>query len=72
MHESIDIRYRHQYLYYPAVEWLCYRELIEVTRVIVVHRRPQQVAQIANIEVRRRGGRDNGVGLIQGRRGEIR
>jgi len=48
---------RYQDLHRTAREWLRYRQLVEVTRIVVVDRAPQQRALVADLRSMLHGGR---------------
>jgi hypothetical protein len=59
LHERIDVRDCHEDLHRAVRGRLGHRELIEIARVVVVDRRPQALAQIADPVPRRvAAGRD--------------
>jgi hypothetical protein len=53
LHERIDVGDRHEDLHRAVRGRLGHRELIEIARVVVVDRRPQALAQIADPVPRR-------------------
>jgi hypothetical protein len=69
VNQGVDIRDRHQDPDGVALR-LRHRELVEISRVVVVDRRPWEVAKIPGARVRRRRPGD-GVGLRHGLRGKV-
>ena len=62
-YDRVDVRHRDENLYRAARELLRDRKLIEVERIIVVDRGPQQAPKISQRRIRRGGRVRDGAGL---------
>ena len=71
VHGTADVGDRHEDPRPPVAGVLRHRELVEVERVVVVDRAPEEVAQVGGLPVRRRLRRE-GARLGQRRRREVR
>jgi hypothetical protein len=63
-HERIDVRNRHEHLGAAATDRLGHGQLVEIARIVVVDRRPQQAARVAHPTVLRRH-RRGAAGLVE-------
>ena len=72
LHEPVDVGHRHQHLDGAAGRRLGDRELVQVTRVVVVDRGPQERAEVALGGVADAPGRRHAGDLGHHGRGEVR